>query len=349
LVSKNDIDIKMLGYEYIFKNYYDKLKKNTTEINMSNVNLNLINIQNINYSLIYPYIVNQNINLNNEILLSLFNYVDTNLFNSSFENLQYYKCQNCTSSLYSTNFKTELNYLKFVFVSGSPLYRIYFLFTFLSYLTNDLNQNNTEVISDIDILRDLTLLFILNYLSLYENLSLSSYTNDNLSKYNLEIMNNPQYFISSNLLCFDQIDILYNTEFLNMLKNFDSSNFIMFYTNFYFIQQELDIFNIDIANINNIPNICNNFKYNFDDKIILLYLNVLDSNNEFFNNYNNCYTFVLNYFNKYVFDYNNLINSLDVILKSSNIYLENIPNLSSSSSLQLSNWQPTGRIGSPCS
>ena len=50
-------------------------------------------------------------------------------------------------------------------------------------------------------------------------------------------------------------------------------------------------------------------KYNYDDKIILLFLQTLNNNSQYFEKFNSVYNFVLNFFNKYDFNFDNIISS----------------------------------------
>lgn len=297
------------------KNYYTKSINILNENNMNTINTFLDKIKNINYSYVYHTNVLNLTDLNNEIMLNIFSYTDFNLYSQTFSNLYFYKDSNCNSPPTYTNLIIELNYLKFIFLASSPLYRIYFLFTFLSKYTSDQNNNNSLDLSDVVALRDFSLMFLLSYLNFaneYDTTPLNVL--ENLLKFNFKYIKNQTNILSDNLICFDKIDLINDNDFLNKIKNKNSNSYFMMYNNFYFTQTKIDTAQINITSLNEIPNICNNLKYNFDDKIIILFLKELNSNNYFFYNFNRVYNFVLNFFNKYEYDVPKLFNSFyDII------------------------------------
>ena len=275
----------------------------------------------INFDLLYPFILPNSFDLNGIIMLSLFTYVDNNLFNGSFSNLTFNKYTNCSSPVYSTDLNIELNYLKFIFSINSPLYRIYFLFTWLSNFTIEAIQNNILIPDDINTLRDITLYFLISYISYF---NVNNYRFNKLEtfvKFDMSLIFNLNYLISNNFICFDSIDIFNDINFIENLKNSSSSTYLMIYNNYYICQNKFDNYKINNnIDIDNIPNTCNKFKYNFDDNIILLFLNVLNSNMKYFLNYKSIYNFVLNFFNKYEFDFEKLISSMTDIFTKNNLY-----------------------------
>lgn len=297
----------------IIKNYYQKSLSNVVELDLNNLNIFLESIKALEYQYIYSFT-----NINDLIMYQLFNYVDNNLYNNTFSSFIYNKYSTCNSSIYNTNLRNESNYLKFIFSIGSPLYRLYFLFTFLSkfsidtlsynYLINDNDFTNSQ--SDIINLRNLILSFIITYLYYFNDFDLNiiSYSNE-YSKFNLDILNNPDYILSNNFICFDQINIFNDKDFVNQIREENSSTFMLIYNSFYFLQKKNNKFELNFENLNDIPNICNNIKYNFDDNIIILFLNVLEINREFFMNFNGIYNFVLTFFDKYNNDYYKMIKS----------------------------------------
>lgn len=311
----------------IINNYYNKSILITNELDLNNLNIYLNMINTIDYEYIYGFSSNDTLNLNNEIMYQFFTYVDTNLYNNSFSSHNYYKYTDCNTSSYNTNLKIELNYLKFIFSISSPLYRLYFLFTFLSKFTIDYNyskifinsNNSNNNLSDITTLRDLILSFILKYLYLFNSYNINiNFTSNEFSKYDLDLIDDPNYSLSNNFICCDNIEIINNLDFNNKLRETKSSNFTILYNSFYFLQKNNNNIQLTMENIKNIPNICNDMKYNFDDSIIILFLQVLNTNKDFFINYNIVYDFVLDFFNKYVNDYHNIISSFIKILDSSN-------------------------------
>ena len=114
-----------------------------------------------------------------------FTYVDKNLFNESFSNFSFYKQSVCNESSYLTNFINEVIYHKFIFTANSPMYRIYFYFTFISKFTIDLTMHDIKVDNDIITLRDLILSFIIYYFNVFNNLEINDVFVNYIGKYNL--------------------------------------------------------------------------------------------------------------------------------------------------------------------
>ena len=312
----NLVDFNNLTSE--ITDFYKTSINNIVELDLDNLNLFLNSINEIKYDIIYNYNNINQINLGNEIMYQLFNYVDSNLYNNTFGSYNFNKYSNCNSSIYNTNFKVELNYLKFIFSINSPLYRIYFLFTFLSKFTIDtIISNNNQ--SDINTLRDLILSFILNYFYYFNNYNIQNdYKSNQFTKFNLEIINNPIYILSNNFICCDQIDVINNLEFNKKLTEENSSEYMMIYNSFYFLQKKNNDLLLNLNNVNNIPNICNNFKYNFDDAIIILFLKVIQNNKNYFVKFDNLYDFVLIFLNKYNYDFQKMIASFLIIISNTN-------------------------------
>jgi len=324
ILNSNNIDINYLNniitnsklYLYV-SNYYEKSLHNIEKINMLILNDYLENIKLIDYSQIYSFNISND--LNNNIMYNIFKYTDTNLFNGTFCNYTFNKYFECDSPIYNTNLNIELNYLKFIFSINSPLYRIYFLFTFLSKFTIDTIENSILISVDIETLRDISFIFIITYLYYVNNNNITEYINDNFNKYDLSLIYNTDYILSNNFICFDEIKSLSNTNFINNIKNKNSSEYLLIYNNFYFIQYNVKQFELNQINVNNIPNICNNLKYNYDDKFIILFLLILNTNSKFFNNFDNVYNFVLIFFNKYEYNIIKLYESFNKINNISNI------------------------------
>lgn len=300
-------------------NYYKNSRNFMEQININYVNNYLNSIKNINYSAIYPFYDITTLDLNNIIMYQQFTYVDKNMFNNSFTNLKFDKINNCNASSFETNFKIELNYEKFIFTINSPLYRIYFYYTFLSKFTIDSNTNKIKIKNDINILRDLTLVYIISFFRIFdENILNINEINDIIEKFNLNSLNNSSYFIRMNFICYDIINIFDNDKFRNSIKYKNSKDYTFLYNNFYFsIKNVIDYKINDYNFINNIPNICNNFKYNYDDLIILSFLNVLNENKKYFINFDTVYDLTLNFFDKNNFDFNKILNDLNNYINSS--------------------------------
>ena len=81
--------------------------------------------------------------INSYIMENLFKYTDNYLYNNSFSNYTYNKqvydpiTKEC--SYVKTNFIDSKIYLNFIFTINSPIYRIYFLFTYFAYMSLDPN------------------------------------------------------------------------------------------------------------------------------------------------------------------------------------------------------------------
>lgn len=315
--------LEQLEFTSLVKSYYKKSTSFINSIDFISINNFLNQNQNINFQTVYPFLKKNSINLNNDIMLDLFSYTDKNLFNSSFLSFVYNKIESCNKPSYRTNLVIEQNYLKFIFTVSSPLYRIYFLFTFLTKLTIEFNENKYILPIDISTLRDISFIFIITYLHYFNNSNTLVLTDKVFFKYNMNRIYNPDYLLINNFLCFDEINIFTDNNFLNNIKNSNSSEYSMLYNNFYICQKKISSIELkNLATINDIPNTCNDFKYNFDDKVIILFLSVLNDNSQFFSKYNFVYDFVLSFFDKYNFNHNKTLNIL-ANLEESTDYINN--------------------------
>lgn len=308
---RNYIDVSQI--KNIATTYYNHTNKLMKQINISYVNDYLEEIKNIDYSTIYPNFNFNIFNINKVIMNELFLYTDKNIFNNSFANFIFDKYEKCNENMYETNFINETNFEKFIFMINSPLYRIYFYFTFISNITIDsISLGVTN--NDVNTLRDLTFVFILYFLIYFNQLVINiDEINNIIDKFKLNKIENIMYFIKTNFYCYDEINIFGNNSFLEKLKNKNSNKYSFLYNNFYFIKKNLE--NLQINNnvlLNNIPEICNNFDYNYDDLIIGLYLDVIFDNREKFVEINKILNFTSNYFKKKSFTpvelNNNIIN-----------------------------------------
>ena len=286
-------------YEIIIK-YYTQTSNLIDEINMGYVDNYLEQIKNIEYNIIYPFYNKSIFDLNNIIMYQQFTYVDKNLFNSSFTNFTFNKYNQCNDSTYKTNFINEVNFEKFIFTVNSPLYRIYFYFTFIAKFSIDLILYNVKIENDINTLRDLLLSFIFYYFNIFNNLEINNNIFfDNMEKFNLQKINNYIYYICTNFMCYDNINIFKNDNFMQKIINKNSNKYLFMYNNFYYMKTNLSYYKINNVNyLNNIPNICDGFSNNYDDIIILLFIEVLNDNKEKFMDFNNILNFTLDFFNK---------------------------------------------------
>ncbi len=295
----------------IIQNYYNEISKIINETNIKNIDNFLNDIKNINYEMIYST-QNEHIkNLNNIIMYQQFKYVDKNLFNNSFSNFEFNKLNDCT------NFINEINYEKFIFTINSPLYRIYFFYTLIAKFNIDLNLLlNVKIDVDLNVLRDLTLSFILYYFNIFNGFNIN-FMSDIIDKFNLKIIDNIIYFIQSNFLSYDEIDLFENKDFIYKMNNKNSDNYTFIYNNFYFVKTNMLNYKINnIEFLNSIPDITNKLNYNYDDIIILLFMNVLFINKNKFVNFNDIYNFTLDTFSKNNFNFTNITNFLNNFIRS---------------------------------
>lgn len=286
--------------KYIAANYYNHTNELMNQINTSYVNEYLEEIKNINYPLIYPDYNFNIFNINKTIMNELFFYTDKNMFNSSFANFIFDKCDKCNENLYETNFLNETNFEKFIFIINSPLYRIYFYFTFISNITIDSLSLNVKNNNDMNTLRDLTLVFILYFLIYFNQLVINlNEINNVIDEFKLNKIDDIMYFIKTNFFCYDEINIFSNDSFLEKLKNKNSNKYSFLYNNFYFKKKNVENLQInDNIFLNNIPDICNNFNSNYDDMIIVLYLDVIFDNREKFIEIDKILKITSNFFKK---------------------------------------------------
>jgi len=318
----NDFLIKSTFNE-IISQYYYQTDNFIKSINMKYINIYMDEIKNINYNVIYSYYSLQNINLNNKMMYELFLYVDRNIFNNSFFNYIFDKQDKCNTALYSTNFLIEQIYNNFLFSINSPLYRIYFYFTLISKITIDLTSLNITIDKDLSTLRDLTLSFLLNFFKVFNNLQLTNDEIISVEKYNLQRTNSSIYSIQNNFICYDNINIFDDLKFKEIIKNNVSNKYIYIYNSFYVIKKQLSKYKIDNENfLNDIPNICNEFKENYDDIIVSLFINTLIDNKQYFINFDNILNLTTIFFNKNDFNYNNIIDQLNTYISEINTFSE---------------------------
>jgi hypothetical protein len=296
----------------IATNYYKNIDEIMKQINISYVNSYLEEIKNINYSIIYPNPNFNILNINKLIMNELFLYTDKNIFNNSFSNFLFNKYDKCNENLYETNFQNETNYEKFIFTINSPLYRIYFYFTLIANITIDSLNLDIQISDDINTLRDLTFVFILYFLIYFNQIVINSVEiNKLIDSFKLNKIENIMYYIKSNFFCFDEINIFNNDFFLEILKNKNSNKYSFIYNNFYFIKKNfpnLYINNYDF--INNIPEICDNFNYNYDDMIVGLYFDIIIDNRDKFVQIDKILKINTNFFNKKSYSPNEFKNDL---------------------------------------
>lgn len=303
----------------IINEYYLETKNFMKIINVKNIDIFMNQIKNIDYNIIYPYFEFTNINLNSKIMYQQFTYVDKNLFNNAFTNFKFKKNFECNEPLYLSSIIDENIYNNFIFTINSPIYRIYFFFTFISKITIDLISLNENYNNDINILRNFTLFFLFDFFKIFNNLN-DEDINSDLNIYNFKRMKNDSFYLLNNFICYDNINIFDNKEFNEFLKSDSSNKYVFLYNNFYIIKKYIKAYKInDDEFLENIPDISNNIKYNYDDIIIKLFIDSLIDNKEYFKNIKNIYNFTLDFFNKNDFNFEKIINLIDKYYFASNI------------------------------
>ena len=311
----------------IISKYYNNNDTFMKQINMKYINTFLEQIKNIDYSIIYPFYAKSNISLNNKIMYELFTYVDKNLFNNSFLNFTFKKNNKCNTSLFETNIINELIYQNFIFNINSPLYRIYFYFTFISKITIDKTVLKQNIDINLIVLRNLTLSFLTNFLKIFNGTIFDVNLSNDIEQFNFTKMNNMLYFIDNNFMCCDKINIFEDDEFNNVIKNNSSNKYCYFYNNFYIIKKKINEYKINnIEFINKIPEFCNELKYNYDDVIIQLFLDTIMDNKNNFTKFNGVYILTQLFFNKNDFNYNVITSQLNVFDVIINTNLNNYSN-----------------------
>ena len=117
-----------LYFKNIIEKYYFQIENYSSSLDYSVIN-NYFTQINYNWSKI---IYNCTISIDKVLLLNLFKYIDSSLFNNSFSS---YEITYPKTNIFYFTSETMDNYLKFIFSPGTPYYRIYYLYNFLYYIT----------------------------------------------------------------------------------------------------------------------------------------------------------------------------------------------------------------------
>lgn len=289
-------------------------------------NTNLIKsyiVEAYNSDFISIYSVDFTINIYDFFMYNFFNYADNTLFNKSFQNFTFNIKKSCTEPPVKTSFIDKNQpipmYNSFIFNVNIPYYRILNLFIFLAYLTKD-SSITASIPSDLSILRDIILKFLYEFVT-YEN----NLTNQFIKAIEFQtqyidtsIVKENKYNLINNFLVYDPINI-FNNEYFNYLLSLNKDNtFFFLYNCFYFIK---NIFSIDVSDssldVSGTENIIEEtifqYLYNFDDKIIILLLKVLELNKNLFIFYNDIIDLVNLFFNKVNFDYLSIVKQITTI------------------------------------
>ncbi len=296
---------------------------------------NVIN-QNEFDQLIFKEFLNQNIlgnygsiysatspDLNDFIMKYIFIYADSIIYNGAFSNFEF-ETKVCGDPpvMTTTNFIQEKNYNKFLFLINSPIYRIYFLFTYFAFMT--LDQSIIGALpNDFIVLRDFTIKFVTAFLSFFNNVNLSQLDSlfSQTQNYILDPIKNKNLSIDNQYLCFDPIDIFTN-EYFNYLISLNTDNkFLYIYNSFYFQKKQNEYYTVDASNnrVNTviIESFVDEVLYNFDDKIIILFLNTLKINSVRFENFDLIYQMVNLFFDKTNINYEKINLAVAEIFRNS--------------------------------
>jgi hypothetical protein len=255
------------------------------------------------------------------IMPQIYSYTNKELFNNSFDNL-FYEDQ-------SSNNENQYNKItKFIFLQNSPLYRIFYLVMLLQNF-----MYKTDAVQDIVTLRDFTKDFLLTYLDYFNNNE--HFENENNFDFN-DLFNN-KYLISNNLCCYGDINIFENDLLSNYLKNINKQ--VAMYSSFYLSK-------ISVSYENDVEDVINTFKNNFDDLIITLFIQSLYKNKQYFEIYEDINDFVNLLFSKNDFMVAIFFKFLSGFTKSKNINPANVNNKKSNEYYYFSSYYTMFSVGS---
>lgn len=228
--------------------------------------------------------------VNKEIISNIYSYTNKFLFNNAFDNI-YLK-------------EDYSKITKFLFLEGSPMYRIYYSLVLYQQFVKDY-----QTTTDINILRKFTESFLLTYLYYFNKNEIYQQTNN--ENFFMDRIINEIYKISNVFCCYGDITFLQDNKFIELLKIIPGMNiYSSYYLSKFFIS---DFLNYQ----SNISDIFNKFKYNFDDLIIALYINTLNDNKRYFNNYEAINDFVNLLFDKNTFNSSNILTFLTNFINGS--------------------------------
>jgi len=321
------------NFNNVIDEYYNNVVKVENKYNNELIKNYLYELTQINFNLLLPNI-NIPFSINTFIMENLFNYTDNYLYNNSFSNFKYFKkihdpiTKECT--YIKTNFNEPNIFLNFIFIN-SPIYRIYFLYTYFANMSLDISFKN-KIPEDFITLRDLAFKFIISFIKFFNNINNSII--DQINTINLDvspILDN-KFNLINNFLCFDQINLfsdLYFNYLLSINPNDSSKSLIFLYQSFYFkkIANAIskDIL-IDQKNFDKINNFINDFRYNYDDFIIIEFLKIMELNKLKFINYDLIYNLVNNFFKKENLQYEIIVEDIKKVFLSEQIVV-NFENL----------------------
>lgn len=324
----------------LFKKTQEYFNNSVSEQNQFNTNIIKSYIEEAyDTNLISIYSIGDNLNLYDYFMFNLFIYADNTLFNKSFQNFTFDVKESCGNPsavppvppvYVNTSFidrnRTDINtkrpipmYNSFIFNVNSPYYRILNLFVFFAYLTQDATINS-KLPNDLVNLRDIALKFLFEFVTFENKLTNPIYNQIQFRTQFVDtsLVKDNKYNLINNFLIYDPINIFDNDYFKYLLSLNADNTFFFLYNCFYFIK---NIFSIDFSDasidINNSENVIQDtiyqYLYNFDDKIIILFLKVLEINKNLFILYDDILDLVNLFFNKVNFDYQSIVNKITTI------------------------------------
>ncbi len=317
------INNTILGVEFnkVSDNYYEST---ISEENQFNTNLIKYFIREAyNTDLIGVYSTEIKSNLFDYFMYQLFIYADDNIFNKSFQNFKFKKkfCTKDGPIYQETSFIDKSvtglipMYNSFVFNLNAPYYRIFNLFVYLAYLSQD-EAISVSLPNDLVNLRDITLKFMFEFIIFVNKISnpLTSAIKFQTQNINTDLVKNNDLLLINNFLVYDAINI-FNNDYFNYLISLNETNsFFFLYNAFYFVK---NIFAIDVNDSSILFNQDDSttktiyqYLYNFDDKVIILFLKVLELNKKLFSNYDAIVDLVNYFFNKVNFDYDSIFKKI---------------------------------------
>jgi hypothetical protein len=294
--------------------FYNESINNQRLFSLNKIQTYMYSLTSEDYLQIYIKDPTNTFDINNYVLLNLFIYTSTNLYSKSFIDFTYPVKEPYDNS--TSNLIAEKVYLSFIFLINSPIYRIYFMYTYLAHLSIDSYYSN-YITDDIINLRDFTLYFILQYISYFNNVDYKIFFNYSFNNYDISMLYDHKYDLINNFVCYDNINIFTDNYFKYLLYEYSilnknvSTPFLFLYNSTYFCKNKNSI------------NFTDTYKYNYDDLIIILYLNILQANSKFFNDFTSIYNFVNLFLNKIIFNYD-VISADTIKLLSNNNTVTNI-------------------------
>lgn len=321
-----------LYFKIQIEKYYSQTQNFLNSLDYSIIN-NYFSQINYNWS---KTIYNSTTSIDQILMLNLFKYTDSSLFNNSFSSydITYPK----TNVFYFID-ETMNNYLKFIFLPTCPYYRIYYLYNFLCSMSLD-KSLTLQMPNDLIQLRDLLLKLLVQYIKLsYPSTQMNNFYNEinyTFANYNLTIFFGFNVFVNNSFMSCDNINVLAHPEIKTLFTNSGLEKEIFIYSPFYFCKNNINLVQSGSLQTDNnfsgifssggfnildlLSNIYNNTKFNFDDTVINALIITLKYNQDFFISINSVINFVSAFFNKNNNSYSDTVNLLLNILSSDEQY-----------------------------